>query len=196
MTSLFPFIHHLKQHDATDAAAIETLLSQHSISSINDIWGDGRTSIDNGAQFGIADYISPVHAELAVSHDTSHSVCTTRRFANTVGGSYTSHNRLGTRRFVRFTVNAGGTWRIRLAGNHVMRDSDPDFVVFRQGETLLRAWADSSSATGNGSNIETGTVTLSQGEIYVIEVMDWFNVDDNSSTGGDICLQLSFDYQG
>lgn len=199
MTSIFPFIHYLKQHADANAASIETLLGAHDISSINDVWGDGRTAMDDGGEFEFSnsqDYVTPVHAELSsVTSGATHSACTTKRLAGGSGSNYTSYNRLGARRFIRFDVATGGSWRITVDGSNSDRDSDPDFFVFLRGEPLYRAWDDSSEATGDGTRRERQTVDLAQGETYVLEVMDWLNIDDDSSTGGDVCLDVTFEQQ-
>ena len=50
---------------------------------------------------------------------------------------------------------------------------------------------DNSLANG----IETATVALVEDVQYVIEVLDWMNADGDGSTGGEACLELTFELQ-
>lgn len=202
MTSIFPLLHFLKQNNAGSAANIDTLTVANDISTVNDSWGDGRTATDDGSEFDFTQsekFVTPVHLELAVNHGTSAEVCSTRRFAG--GGGSIEYNRLGTRRFVRFNVAASGTWRITLDGSGTsLSDNDPDFFVYLRGALIASATDNSSaSATSSpdnpdgGTRAETGSVALNAGETYVLEAMEWLNTDDDPASGGDACLDLSFE---
>ncbi|HEX7046819.1 MAG TPA: hypothetical protein VF275_04495 [Gammaproteobacteria bacterium] len=189
MTTIFSFIHFLKQYPGISAADIRDVVASHDIAVINDEWGDSRDNGtllgaggDDGSEFGAGyeDYVSPVYVNLlTVTDNHSINVCTT----NAVDpASASEYNRLGVRRFLRFEVGTSGEWLITLAG---AAGSDPDFYVRLNGENVA-----SGEETGT---TEIETASLSSGRIYVIEVLDWDNADDDSASGGTSCLDLTFE---
>lgn len=184
LTTVFPFIHFLKQRHPENAAAIDQLVADSGISPVEDEWGSGRTLQDNTANRGTASFVVPVYAEATPGEPLE--LCTTDAYGREVM-EYTERNRLGARRYARFTPELSGIWNIRL-GTSSPDGADPDFFVHHQGR-ILAAGLDDSSRT----RVESETVTLSGGQTYVIEVMDFVNVDDDASTGGDICLELSLE---
>lgn len=210
MTSIFSLVHYLKQSvEPVQQDAIDDLLAAHDIALVSNEWGDGRDSGillggngDDGSEFGNAGAISPVHQEIAGTVTDGmavNGICTTNALAST-----DEYNRLGARRFLRFAVSSSGDWRIRLEDDGSMgADSDPDFFVYRNGvevtdgtrQGVAASGVDNSASDGDGAGqgVETATVPLSAGEQYVIEVVEYLNVDSDDSTGGDVCLNLSFE---
>lgn len=194
VTSIFPLLHFLKTNDMADAGNIDAVAAAHGISLVNDEWGDNRGSADDGSEFGEAGalYNDSVHRDLdIITSGSLVTVCTTNALA-----SESEYNRLGARRLLRFTAPEGD-WQIRLEGDGV----DPDFFVYASGIEVTNSrsaspdesGADDSSTDADGTiGVEMATVALHDGIQYVIEVMDWENLDDMDTTGGDICLDLTF----
>ncbi|HEX6928654.1 MAG TPA: hypothetical protein VF267_05365 [Gammaproteobacteria bacterium] len=207
MTSLFSFIHSLNQR--SEASNVREVVAMHDIAEIVDEWGSGRgdglvlAANDDGSEFGAQEFVTPLYMNLAtVTDGRQQNICTTNAFAGE-NGEYTEFNRLGARRFLRFSVDAAGEWRISVAGETA--DSDPDFFVWRSGaEQTDSGGAPSVSGTnfssampnpdGVADNTEVADVALSLETVYVLEVMDWLNVDDeNTTTDGELCLDITFD---
>jgi len=188
MTTLFSFIKHV-QDVVGDATAITTLLQAHQISPINDIWGDGRTALDNGAPS--AGFVTPVHELLADITDgaTENGICTTNTLSST-----DEYNRLGVRRFLRFTPAVTDEWLVTLKTNP---GSDPDFLIFTRGQEVTSQQVgepDFGQDDSTSDGIETAVVSLTAGTQYVIEVLDYLNADSDNSTGGaNVCLDLTFE---
>ncbi|HEX7029576.1 MAG TPA: hypothetical protein VF254_03185 [Gammaproteobacteria bacterium] len=212
MTTLFSFIHFLKQRPGVTVADVRSVVASHDIAVISDEWGDGRdngallgSNGDDGAEFGAGfeTYVSPVYTDLATTPVTAgeiHGICTSNAVDTASASEY---NRLGARRFLRFSVDTAGQWRISVDSDSAEADRDPDFFVWLAGSEQTRSGGSSnvsgtdfSSATPNPDgegNTEVAEVALSLDTVYVLEVMDWLNVDDNPATGGDICLDITFE---
>ncbi len=198
MTSIFPLLHFLKTNNLADAGNIDAVAAAHGITLVTDEWGDNRTA-DDGSEFapGFEQYVSPLHTDLTtIDGSRTVNICTSNGLKRDINGQLVEYNRLGPRRFLRFTASEGD-WVIRLEGNGV----DPDFFVYASGIEVTNSrsaspdesGADDSSTDADGAiGVEMATVTLHEGIQYVIEVMDWENLDDMDTTGGDICLDLTF----
>lgn len=200
MASIFPLVYFIKENNIGSAGDIDALVERNDIAPINDQWGDNRQAGmllggdgDDGSEFGFSaeseKYITPVHKDVGtVSHGTSAEICSTNKLAGE-SPNYTEYNRLGARRFVRFQVGTGATWRITLDGSSTgIPGSDPDFFVYLDGDRIAVANADSSS-----TNKETQSIPLSAGTTYVLEALEYLNTDNDSSTGGNACMSLSFE---
>lgn len=185
MTTLFSFIYYL-QEVIEDDAAFNALLAEHDISPIMDIWGDNRQPQDDGSTLTSKNVVDPVHTPIAVSNGAPTSICTTNTLM-----SDSEYNRLGVRRFLRFMPSDTGEWLVTLDTRH--SSGDPDFHIYASGSQVTGGTAESTGDDDSSENgIETATVSLTAGTQYVIEVLDWLNADDNAGTGGDICLDLTF----
>lgn len=180
LTTIFPLIHFLKQRQPAAASAIDELVLANGIAVISDEWGSGRTALDNTASRNTEAFVVPVYAELVAG--TPLELCTTDAYAREVG-EYIESNRLGARRFARFTPPSSGSWQVRLQTSAA--GGDPDFHVRLRGRTVAAGMDDSA-----GSGVETLNVNLEGGQTYVIEVMDYINVDDSAASGGNVCLEL------
>lgn len=188
MTTIFSLIHYLKTNNVSAATAIDQLLAQHNISTVNDPWGDDRgvDGNDDGSDFGAAVIVSPVHRDLDIitSGNVFGSICTSNRLAPDTDREY---NALGVRRFLRFTPDTTGDWTITLDSS-LAGDSDPDFYIYASGVEVA---VGEDNSVSNG--IETETVGLTENVQYVIEVLDWMNADDDPATGDNACLTLTFE---
>ncbi len=179
ITTIFSFLELLMQRHPQQASAIEDLMLNENISG-QGLFAVGET---NGSD---RDYSLPVYHQLSVGA-TSMEICSD----NAADGEY---NRLENRQLVRFTIDAEGSYRIEMDRNlgtshyDVARDSDPDFIIFRQGKPVT------SYVLGEGasadSNNESFVASFTAGE-YVLEAFDWFNIDEDSDTGGLTCFDLS-----
>jgi len=110
-TTIFSFVSALKDARGGDSAAIDALLADENIDPIDptgDIWGDGETGNNPGAT-----NLLPVHAELQLG-STVTDICVTRQFDPNEDG-----NKLGIFRYLRFTVNATGNYRVSVTTTRV-----------------------------------------------------------------------------
>ncbi len=123
LTTIFSFITELKGNNAAAAADIDALVSAQTIDPIADIWGGGETN--DGGNVNVL----PVFAELVLGAGPV-NICTTRALDPGEDG-----NKLGVLRYLRFTVNSGGNYRIDVTTTNpptAPAFSDPDFFVRRQ----------------------------------------------------------------
>lgn len=107
---------------------------------------------------------------------TCHASGTPEVCLTTENGAY---NGLGVRRFVRFSVT--GTRAVSISAQCVSgSDTDPDLVLYRNGQEVARAIAVSL-------NQESMSTTLSQGD-YVLELLDYNHY--NSDTLNTSCYNI------
>jgi len=161
-TTLFSFIHELKQANAPQSAAIDDIVGGQSIDVIGDIWGDSEAGNNPGATD-----LLPVHAQLQLG-STVTDLCVTRQFDPNEDG-----NKLGIFRYLRFTVNATGNYRISVTTTNPpsapqgepAQFSDPDFFVLRSGAFIdLGATGTQNAESLDLPDLPAGT--------YVIELFE------------------------
>ncbi|WP_405230232.1 PKD domain-containing protein [Lentisalinibacter sediminis] len=161
-TTLFSFIHELKQANASQSAAIDDIVSAQNIDVIGDIWGDSEAGNNPGATD-----LLPVHAELQLGSPVT-DLCVTRQFDPNEDG-----NKLGLFRYLRFTVGVTGDYRISVTTTNPpsapqgepAQFSDPDFFVLRSGELI--------NLGGSGTqNAESLDLTGLPPGTYVIELFE------------------------
>lgn len=206
-TSIFSFIKYVIDETTADQASVDALLLENNISPITDEWGRDRTSDFDDAPSGYdPKFTDPIYLDL---YDVVNGVVTAE---NTIcvtnedtGGEY---NKLGNRRFGRFTVDTSGTYRFDLDGSHAGRVVDPDMYVYESGDLIYSATDYSAYAVtdpddenynkdaddyGVGAGIEVGEFTFSTGVTYTIDLHDWLNIDQDPDgpTGGEVCLELT-----
>ena len=161
-TTLFSFIHELKQANPSESAAIDTIVSGQSIDVIADIWGDSEAGNNPGATD-----LLPVHAQLQLG-STVTDLCVTRQFDPNEDG-----NKLGIFRYLRFTVSSTGNYRISVTTTNPpsapqgepAQFSDPDFFVLRSGAFI------DLGATGTQNADSLDLPSLPPGT-YVIELFE------------------------
>jgi hypothetical protein len=167
LTSIFPFITHLRANNAGAVAAIDALVtSQQIVSTTIDELGSTETNNGGNAQN------LPVYRP-ALINGPSQQVC-----SSTTNGEF---NALGNAKFLRFNVPTSQTVTLQLAGPV---GSDPDMVLYRQG-FIVSSVAD-STATG----VEVFSRQLTPGN-YVIEVYDFFAIDLDPGTSGNTCMNFT-----
>jgi len=130
---------------------------------------------------GGSDSSLPVYAPIAIGGNQT--VC-----ADTVLGTY---NALGNRRFLRFTIPAGQSVRIRAECVATSTSTcsgapapDPDFVLSRAASRWV--------AEEEGAVQTLGPLTLEAGD-YVVEVYEYSHVDPAPPAGrrGRTCMRIN-----
>ena len=170
LTSLFSFIHYLKTDNGPQAADIDTLVGAQNLIAITDIYGGSETVNNPGATDNL-----PVYSDITIA-GAAVNVCST--------GEFQGYNGVGVYRFLKFTA-AGGAVTITANRTSGIASSDPDIELFYKGLRIGTAWS-------VAVNTETlNTVSLTNGEIYIIQINEdaYFDVDYSGS--GETCFDVS-----
>jgi hypothetical protein len=174
LTTIYSLRTALGQISPVSVASIDALMQGEDIQGTG-YFGEGET---NG---GGLTYSLPVYHQL-LTNGAAIEICSDSQ----ADGEY---NRIENRQLVRFSIAIEDSYNILMERDALntnwdaLVEVDPDFSVYRQGEevaTGASAPAASESWTGN----------LVVGD-YVIDAYDWFNVDDDSGTGGLTCFDIS-----
>lgn len=166
--SIYPFINQLKANAAVDGQLVDALLEAENIT------GTGNYGEDETNDGGIS-MVLPVYTLLLLGENLP--LCS-GKLAGELNG-------VDVRRFVRFTLSNSGRYSIsakRLGG---LSPSDPDFVLWREGERLATA----ESAVDNLEQLE---IALDAGS-YWLEIYEHGNIDMEAPTGGAVCFDLSLE---
>lgn len=195
LTTLFAFITALKQRPGVPAAQVDALVEAESLGTNLGIVSTtmtayATTEIHSGVADSSADLVLPVYTPLALGGSVR--LCTSSSVTSTSGtvipGSY---NKLGNRRFLRFTVPDVRTIRISVSCPASDADCggtpvpDPDFVVTR-GDS--RTEADSSTP-----RLEVLDYAAAVGE-HVLEIFEWSHIDSGVSDAerrGRTCMTVN-----
>jgi len=178
LTSIFSFITAFKAANITSAAAINTLVAAQNITAANmDAFGSTETHVPTGvASIGAL----PVYTNATVGGGP-----VILQNVNDAG----QYNKLGNHRFVRFTVAASQLVTIRVDTANPAADADPDFQLFRNGDSIIPFPGGQGSTVGT----ETFQITL-QPATYVLDVYDCANGCDSDpveGTPGDYALTVT-----
>ncbi len=196
LTSLFAFISALKQRPGVPVALVDQLVEAERVpgtslgivSTTMTPYAD--TEIFSGVAPASADLVLPVYSVVAPNGPTVR-VCTSSSLDTGSGVVATSYNKLGNRRFLRFSVPGARAIRINVscpandtecAGSPV---PDPDFVVSRAKDVTV-----SESDTPRVENL---TFDATAGD-YVLEIYDWSHVDPSalaSARRGRTCMTVN-----
>ncbi len=168
LISIFSFINQLKADNPGSSANIDILVNSQSIATVIDNYGTNETN--NG---GNANDL-PVYKILADDNNPV-TVC-----SNKTNGEY---NKLGNGQLMRLNVASGGSHTITVTRVSGAATSNPNFVVYLNGSSVLLG-------TSSTNNSETVVGNLNVDE-YIMDVYDAFNVDNNSSTGGNVCFNVT-----
>lgn len=161
MTSIFSFIHELKENHSADASAIDVLVADQNIDTITDIYGDSEISNNPG----ITDML-PVY-EVIITNGSAVNICSTDEFQ--------VFNGLGVSRFLRFNMPETGTVTIK-ATKTSGPGNDPDIYLYHKGQ--VRGIAETTTI-----NTETLTTSvLLSGRTYVVEVFEFSNFGSGVGT--------------
>jgi hypothetical protein len=177
-TTIFPFITALKAARPGEAAAINTLVAAQNINA---------AAIN--AYATTETHVPPIVPSIAVLPIFTVAtvggppvVLRTVDDANTFG--LVRHNKLGNRRFVRFTLAAPDPSLTITASSSNPNTPDTDFIVFRNGDFV-------TAATAPPAPSETVTFSAAAGE-YLIDVYDCANgCDTAQGTPGDYNLTVT-----
>jgi hypothetical protein len=163
-TSLFSFVPAVKSgQGAGTIAAIDTVVADQNMNAatMNEL---GSTETNNGGEAANL----PIYRTASVN-GVVQQVCT-----SVANGD--DHNKLGSRRYLRFEV-VGAPRTVTIRAEAVGLDpADPDFHVWRRG--LIFEGIDDSSGTG----VEQKTTPTLQPGFHVLEVYDFQGVDTDPST--------------
>ena len=176
LTTIYSLQAALDDVSPATAGQVDALYAAEDIQG-TDVYGAGETNS------GGLTYSLPVYHQLTVGA-APFEICS--------DNSEGEYNRLQNRQLVRFSIAASGSYTLimeRNAGStnwNAGVSSDPDFVLYQQGE-ILTVFPDGRS--GN-NNVETWTGQLEPGD-YVLDAYEFLNTDDQSGTGGLFCFDLS-----
>jgi hypothetical protein len=174
LTSIFPFINALKAVVPADASLIDALVNAQSIDTIGDDYGATETNHGDPP----SPDLQSVYGTLTVGGGPV-NVCSLDDFNSPPPGTG-STNKLGSRRFLRFSAASSANHTFRAVATAVPpgESADPDMELHRAGfvASLIGApGADCTAATPLLCN-ETGTLSLTPGD-YVLEVYEWTNTN-------------------
>jgi hypothetical protein len=167
LTSVFSLINTIKIQNPGSASDIDAIVTAQGISTINDNFGTGETN-DDGNPNNL-----PVYK--LINDNGVVEVCSDK-----VNGEY---NRLGNRQFVRLNITGSGNKTITATRVSGLTSSDPDFLVYLDGALV-------NFGLSQSNNTETVDVTFNADE-YIIDVYDFFNIDNITATGGDVCFDVT-----
>ena len=155
-TTIFPFITALKAARPLDVAAINTLVAAQNIDATSiDAFATGESHVPTN--LSAADVL-PLYTTITAS-----GAPVVVRNVNDAG----IENKLGNHRFLRFTPNISSSVTVTLSSSNT-NNADPDFRMQRAGTYVL-------VAEDGPPQPETGTVSVSAGTTYVLDVHDCAN---------------------
>jgi len=170
LTSIFSFISALKTNNPGDITDIDALVSLFDING-TDAFGLNETNDANTTSSPNA--VLPVYTVMAVD-DTPVNICVTDEFDD----NETAFNRLGARRFLRFTIPATRSYRFNATGV----SGDPDMVLHKAGVLFI------SQAVGTS---ETFDRNLTAGNEYILEIYDYDLFTPRSNPDLTRCFAIS-----
>ena len=95
-------------------------------------------------------------------------------------------NRVGNRQLVQINIGSAGNYQLRADRRSGILPSDPNFVVYLGGKRITSGGVGQSLE----ANREAAVLTLQPG-IYVVDLHDFSNVDNDLSSGGNACFGFS-----
>ncbi|HVY63421.1 MAG TPA: hypothetical protein VHH11_01215 [Gammaproteobacteria bacterium] len=188
-TSIFAFVNALQQAQPQEQANIDALVQSLGMNSIVDDYGSTET------HFGTppSPKLTSVY-DLVTVNGGATNVCSLDAFRSTASGSI---DKLGSRRYVRFSVPASGTYTLKAAAVNPPAAADPDLVLHQAGTIGSSTTAPTPACTQTwqttpGVCTESLTTTLSPGN-YVLEVYEWTNTTDDPRYPpiGDTCFDVT-----
>lgn len=165
-TSIYAFANVLKSIVPESESQINELLMDQNIVGTG-MYGEGETAT------GTVSFSLPIYQRLAPGETIE--ACSNNNLQE--------YNGLEVRRYVLLEVPSTGTYTIRAQRKNGIQPSDPDFQMHREG-----TWAGASE--GSAVDVENWTKRLEQG-VYALNVYDAFNTDEDDSTGGLVCFNVT-----
>jgi hypothetical protein len=189
-TSIFPFINGLQQAEPPDVQLdIDALVRAVGLDSIVDDYGGTET------HFGTPptpDFTS-VYDSVTVNGGVT-NVCSLDHFTSVASGS---QDKLGSRRYVRFSAATAGTYTFRATAVNPPAAADPDLVLHQVGVIASSDGPPSTACTQSwqttsGVCTESFSASLSPGS-YTLEVYEWTNAagDPSYPPIGDTCFDVT-----
>jgi len=195
LVSLFPFITALKQRPGVPVADVDTRVEAERlvgtslgiVSRTMDAYA--TTETHSGVAAASADLVLPVYTPIT-PNGPAVRLCTSSEIT-VLGGTTVpvSFNKLGNRRFLRFSLPAARALRIRVscpasdATCAGLPQPDPDFVLSRA--------ADITVAEDDTSTVEELDVPATAGD-YVLEIYEYSHVDPTAaSRRGRTCMTVT-----
>jgi len=156
-TSIFTFITNLKNEQSAEADAIDDIVSNESITTIDDIFGglDGGTERTHYSD----DY---PYSETSVDGSAAKVVTKTE---------YGTYNKLSNRVYVKFNIPSDGTYTITVKQTNDT-DSDPDYSIYKLSPFSYINRSESSTA-GEESN----SFSLTAGD-YLLDISEFNKVTE------------------
>ena len=174
---LFPFWRAIKDARPGDQVVLDQLTTAQSVSPVADHYGTGETNSAGSV------HVLPVYTPITLNNPTPVNLCSTNEF---VSGQSGAVNKLGSRRFLRFSSSISNTVTVTMTATSIPAGefADPDFILHR-GQSFIPSTAAPSAAcqanaTGGGvpsSCVETATIPTPVDD-YVLEVYEWTNTND------------------
>lgn len=171
-TSVYALLHALRASQPADAAAISALSTAQLIVTAPDDFGSGENNSGGDAR-NLP--IFPV-----MTSGATRQVCSSLP----TGGSAAVYNKLGNRRFLRFSLAFSST--VSIVARNGRAGTDPDLVLYAAGIERGRA-------EGETSGSETLTLPLPAGT-YVAEIYEYSNISGTAPRGNecfDVTLTIS-----
>jgi hypothetical protein len=196
LSSLFPFISALKLRPGVPAAQVDQLVEAERVAGTSlgivstTMTPYAATEIFSGVAASSADLSLPVYA-VVTPNGPNVRVCTSSSLDTGSSVVATSYNKLGNRRFLRFSVPGTRTLRINVSCPATDADCagspvpDPDFVVSRAKDVTV--------SESDAPRVENLTFDATAGD-YVLEIYDWSHVDPNASDSarrGRTCMTVN-----
>ncbi len=189
-TSVFPFVNALQQAQPQAVSQnIDALVRAEGMNSIVDDYGGTETHFGTPA----TPLLASIYDSATVNGSPAH-VCSLNDFKSAASGSI---DKLGSRRYVRFSAPATGTYTFLATAVSPPGAADPDLVLQQAGAIATSDGPPSSACTQSwqtspGVCTESFSTTLSPGD-YTLEVYEWTNITDDPAYPpiGDACFDVT-----
>jgi hypothetical protein len=181
--SIFTFIDALKTVVPANEALIDTLVRSQAITAIVDEYGTNETNAAGSAD------VLPVYAPIMVNGPAV-NLCSTDEF--TSFGTTGATNKLGSRRYLRFTAASSATYTFSAVATSVPAGAvaDPDLVLHRARPIAMSDCPGGLNCSGPvADGTETFARVLTPGD-YVLEVYEWTNTEDDPLPIGRTCFDV------
>ncbi len=171
-TSVYALVNALRASQPGDAAALGTLAGTQLIATASDDFGTGETNAGGDARN------VPIYAPM--TSGVPRQICSSLP----TGGTTAVYNKLGNRRYLRFTLAVGST--VSIIARNGRSGTDPDIVLYAAGVERGRAESETSGTETLSTPLQAGT--------YVAEVYEYSNVSGGTPRGNecfDVTLTIS-----
>jgi len=172
LTSVFSFVDALRTARPAEAPLIDEIVAAQHITQVADAYGGTETHFGNPAT---AD-LQHVYSDLGVNDPTPVRVCSLDDYRSAFTGST---NKLGSRRFVRFTATSPGSHTITARAVAPLNGAaDPDMILHRADALAISNGPPSVTCAAGAPQdcFETFSLVLGAGN-YVLEVYEWTNTN-------------------